>query len=214
MGDTEHHINQGGKTTATQLKSFLRAQKSRSGPVFTSLLIQNQTTEESRKQTTRERLNDQSTALSSAQCCLAPSSGDDGCTTIPATREQIGRRRGSAPLQSVAIQAVATPPSTRGIGAPRDPAQSGAPPDASLVLCSSRPDDNMAMEALHGQTIDSMGRSPESCTGHRDWYEYCQETGDREPLDGSRRLKSKSTSHTKRPKNKKPPPKGWLNNVH
>jgi hypothetical protein len=36
--------------------------------------------------------------------------------------------------------------------------------------------------------------------------EYCREPADREPLDGSRRLKSKSTSHTKRPKNKKPPP--------
>ena len=150
-------------------------------------------------------------ALNSAQCCLAPSSGGDGYTTTPATREQIGRRRESALLESVAIPAVTTPPSTRGIGEQRDPAQSGAPPDASLVLCSSRPDDNMAMEALHGQTIDSMGRSPESCTDHLDWYEYCQETGDREPLDGSRRLKSKSTRHTKRPKNKKPPPKGWLN---
>ena len=66
----------------------------------------------------------------------------------------------------------------------------------------------MAMEALHGQTIDSMGRSPESYIDHRDWCEYCQETGDREPLDGSRRLKSKSTSHTKRPKKQKTTPEG------
>ena len=145
-------------------------------------------------------------ALSSAEYYLPPSSEGDGCTTTPAIHGPIGLRTGSTPLRSAAIPAEATPPSTTGIGGPRDLEQNVCPPAASWAPCSSRPSDSMAKAALHGRTIDSMGRSLESCTAPLDWYGYCREPADREPLDGSRRLKSKSTSHTKRPKNKKPPP--------
>ena len=149
--------------------------------------------------------------LSSAQYCLAPSSGDDGCTTTLAIHAQIGRRTASTPLQSAVILVGAIPPNTTDSDALRDLAQNVGPPAASWAPCSSRPNDSTAREALPDQTIDSRGRSPESCIDHRGWCECCREPADRAPLDGSRRLKSKSTRHTKRPKNKKPPPKGWLN---
>jgi hypothetical protein len=98
-----------------------------------------------------------------------------------------------------------------GIGALPDLEQNVGPLAASLALYSSKPNDSTAMEALLDQTIGSTDRSPESCTGRRDWCGCCQEPANHEHLNGSRRLKTKRTSHTKRPSKKKPPPEGWLN---
>ena len=140
----------------------------------------------------------------------APSSGGDGYTTTPAIHGQSERKTTSTPLPLAVIPVGATPPNTTGIGALQDLERSGDPPASSWALYSSRPSDSTAKEALHDQTIGSTVRSPESCTDHRDWYGYCREPADHEHLDGSRRLQRKSFSHTKRPSNKKPPPRGWL----
>jgi hypothetical protein len=135
----------------------------------------------------------------------------DGCTTTPAIQKPSAQKTASTPLQSVVIQVAAIPPNTTGIGALPDLEQNVGPLAASLALYSSKPNDSTAMEALLDQTIGSTDRSPESCIGRRDWCGCCQEPANHEHLNGSRRLKAKRTSHTKRPSNKKPPPEGWLN---
>ena len=135
----------------------------------------------------------------------------DGCTTTPAIQKPSAQKTASTPLQSVLIQVAATPPNMTGIGALPDLEQNVGPLAASLALYSSKPNDSTAMEALLDQIIGSTDRSPESCTGRRDWCGCCQEPANHEHLNGSRRLKAKRTSHTKRPSNKKPPPEGWLN---
>ena len=135
----------------------------------------------------------------------------DGCTTTPAIQKPSAQKTASTPLQSALIQAAATPPNMTGIGALPDLEQNVGPLAASSALYSSKPNDNTAMEALLDQTIGSTDRSPESCTDRLDWCGCCQEPANHEHLNGSRRLKAKRTSHTKRPSNKKQPPEGWLN---
>ena len=135
----------------------------------------------------------------------------DGCTTTPAIQKPSAQKTASTPLQSALIQAAATPPNMTDIGALPDLEQNVGPLAASLALYSSKPNDSTAMEALLDQTIGSMDRSPESCTGRQDWCGCCQEPANHEHLNGSRRLKARRTSHTKRPSNKKPPSEGWLN---
>ena len=135
----------------------------------------------------------------------------DGCTTTPATQKPSAQKTASTPLQSVLIQVAATPPNKTGIDALPDLEQNVGPLAANWALYFSRPNDSTAMEALLDQTIGSTDLSPESCTGRRGWCGYCHEPANHEHLNGSRRLKAKRTSHTKRLSNKKPPPQGWLN---